>query len=87
MSARLISSRTSLLRAGRTRRQNARLLELLYLACALLLGALLAATTLAAAPLRRDDVLQWNEHGRQHRIMSPVVRIAPRVAAAEFDSK
>lgn len=48
MSARLISPRTNLLRVNVLHRRTARLLELLYLACALLLGALLAATTLAA---------------------------------------
>jgi hypothetical protein len=48
MSARLTPPRTSLHRISGLRRHNARLLELLYLACALLLGALLAATTLAA---------------------------------------
>lgn len=49
MSARLLSPRASFPRTARLRRHNARLLELLYLACALLFGALLAATTLAAA--------------------------------------
>ena len=51
MSARLMSPRAGLPRIDGLRRHHARLLELLYLACALLLGALLAATTLAAAPL------------------------------------
>jgi len=49
LSARLVSSRTVLLKVSRAHQQRARLLELLYLACALLLGVLLAATTLNAA--------------------------------------
>jgi hypothetical protein len=42
-----MSPRTNHPRANGLRRHHARLLEMLYLACALLLGALLAATTLA----------------------------------------
>lgn len=82
-----MSSRTSLLRVSRPRWQQARMLELLFIACALLLGTLLAATTLAAAPLQRTNVPRTNEHGRHARAMSPVVHIAPRVAVAKFDVK
>jgi hypothetical protein len=87
LSARLISSRTVLLKVNRAHQQRARLLELLYLACALLLGVLLAATTLDAAPLRRADARQQDEHGRQAVEVSPVVRLAPRAAVAESASK
>lgn len=85
MSARLISSRTSLPRINRLRPQNARLLELLYLACALLLGALLAATTLAA-PLQRTHTCRRDERGRISGAMTHVVHSAPRTAVAECDS-
>jgi hypothetical protein len=44
-----MSARTGLLKVNRPRAAHARLLDVLYLACALLLGALLAATTLSAA--------------------------------------
>jgi hypothetical protein len=80
MSARLISSRTSLLRVNGTRRPHARLLELLYLACALLLGALLAATSLAA-PLQRTHACGRDERGGINRAMSPVLHVAPRTHA------
>jgi len=83
-----MASRTTLLRGNRLRQQNARLLELLYLACALLLGALLAATTLAAAPLPPTDAArQRDEHGRHPQAMSRVVHDAPRTPVAGFDSK
>jgi hypothetical protein len=84
MSARLNSSRTSLLRVNRLQRQNARLLELLYLACALLLGALLAATTLAM-PIRRPQTFRRDERAQIRRATSPVVHLAPCAAPAEFD--
>lgn len=97
MSARLVSSHANALTIGRPRRRQARLLELLYLACALLLGALLAATTLAAAPLRPanapgaplrpGNARATHERGRHRRIASPVMRVAPRVAADKFDSE
>jgi hypothetical protein len=82
-----MSPRTTLLRGNRLRQQNARLLELLYLACALLLGALLAATTLAAAPLPPAHARQYDEHKRQPQAMSRVVHVAPRTPVAGFDSK
>jgi hypothetical protein len=82
-----MSSRTSLLRVNRVRHQNARLLEVLYLACALLLGVLLAATTLAAAPLTQAPAPRLNEQVRHPQATPPVVHIAPRTAVAEFDSK
>ena len=87
MSARLVSSRTVLLKVNRTHRQRARLLELLYLACALLLGVLLAATTLNAAPLRRAHARQQDENGRHAVEVSRVVHRAPRAVVAEFGSK
>ncbi|HEY9402624.1 MAG TPA: hypothetical protein VIQ24_08010 [Pyrinomonadaceae bacterium] len=87
MSARLISSRTVLLKINRPHRQRARLLELLYLACALLLGALLAATTLDAAPLRRADARQQDERAQHAVEMWPVVHLAPRAAVAESGAK
>jgi len=77
-----MSSRTTLLRGAPPRHQHARLLELLYLACALLLGALLAATTLAAAPLPQPHARQRDESRQQHpRAMSSVIRVAPPAAA------
>jgi hypothetical protein len=84
-----LSSRTNLLRVNRPQRHQAHLLELLYLACALLLGALLAATTLAAAPLQTThDPGRRGEHVRHARAtMSPASRLAPRAAMAAFDSK
>ncbi|HEY0098712.1 MAG TPA: hypothetical protein VGB76_07125 [Pyrinomonadaceae bacterium] len=88
MSTRLISSRAGLLKVNRPRSQHARLLELLYLACALLLGALLAATTLSAAPLRRAHTRPHDEHVRQRAATMPrVVHPATRAGVAEFDSK
>jgi hypothetical protein len=86
MSARLISSRTNPLRVNGMRRQNARLLELLYLACALLLGVLLAATTLAA-PLRRPHIDCRVERGGINQAVSPILHVAPRTAAAQSDSQ
>lgn len=86
MSARLNSSRTSLLRINGMRRQNARLLELLYIACALLLGALLAATTLAA-PLQRTHADGRDEGAEINRAASPVLHLAPRTAAAKSGSR
>ena len=86
MSARLISPRTSLLRVNRPRLRNARLLELLYLACALLLGALLAATTLAA-PLQRAHTCRRDERGRIRHAVSHVVHNAPCAAVADFVSQ
>lgn len=82
LSARLMSPRTGLLRISRPRCRNARLLELLYLACALLLGTLLAATTtLAAAPLRQTSARSPGEQRPTPRAVSRVVHIAPRADA------
>jgi hypothetical protein len=80
-----MSSRTSFHRAARPHQQHARLLELLYLVCALLLGTLLAATTLAA-PLQQTHVRRRGEGGHPPSI-SPALQVAPRTAVAEFDAK
>ncbi|HEY0081688.1 MAG TPA: hypothetical protein VGB61_02765 [Pyrinomonadaceae bacterium] len=87
MAARFVSSRTGLPRVNRpSRRRDARLLELLFLACALLLGALLAATTLAAPPptahARRRD-----EHRQPPPLPSPVSHHATLSVGAEFGAK
>jgi hypothetical protein len=84
-----MSSRASLLRVNRIHCQHARWLELLYLACALLLGALLAATTLAAAPLQPAHARTRVEQRRPPRAESRVVHPAPHAAAIHnaFDSK
>ncbi len=85
MTARFVSSRTGLPGGNRpSRRREARLLELIFLACALLLGALLAATTLAApAPLSTEHARRRDEHKQSPRRSSPVSHHAPLTPGAE----
>ena len=88
MSARLVSSRTNLSEVNRvSRRRTARLLELLFLACALLLGALLAATALAAAPLHTAHARRRDEHGQPQHLSSPVSQHAPLHVGASVGAK
>jgi hypothetical protein len=88
LSARLVSSRTNLSEVNRvSRRRTARLLELLFLACALLLGALLAATTLAAAPLHTAHARRRDDDRQPLRLSSPVSRHAPLTVGATPGAK